>query len=74
MPTTRVPAFRCGTDSSGWLDRAHPTVKDGEVGRRVCFSDRSTGCQYAKTISVEKLWILLYLQTYKHIYLSLTLL
>ena len=53
MPTTRVPAFRCGTDSSGWLDRAHPTVKDGEVSGMVCFSDRSTGCQYAKTISVK---------------------
>ena len=31
MPTTRVPAYECGTDWSGWLDGAHPTVEDGEV-------------------------------------------
>ena len=29
MPTTRVPAFRCGTDWPGWLDGAHPTVEEG---------------------------------------------
>ena len=23
----------------------HPTVEDGEVYRRICFSDRSTGCK-----------------------------
>ena len=23
MPTTRVPAYRCGADWSGWLDGAH---------------------------------------------------
>ena len=45
MPTTRVPAYRCGTDWSGWLDGAHPTVEDGKVLRKVCFSDRSTGCK-----------------------------
>ena len=31
MPTTRVPAYKCSTDWSGWLDGAHPTVEDGEV-------------------------------------------
>ena len=34
MPTTRVPAFRCGTNWSGWLNGAHPTVEDGEVQGR----------------------------------------
>ena len=53
MPTTRVPAFRCGTGWSGWLDGAHPTVGDGEVERTVCFSDRSTGCQNEKKIFVK---------------------
>ena len=53
MPTTRVPAYRCGTDWSGWLDDAHPTVEDGEVGKKVCFSDRSTGCQSKNMISVK---------------------
>ena len=40
LPTTHVPAYRCGTDWSGWLDGAHPTVEDGEVQRTVCFSNR----------------------------------
>ena len=53
MPTTRVPAFRCGTDWSGWLMTAHPTVEDGEVQSAVCFSDRSTGCKYSTSISVK---------------------
>ena len=53
MPTTRVPAYRCGTDWSGWLEGSHPTVEDGEVPRTVCFSDRSTGCKYTTRISVK---------------------
>ena len=53
MPTTRVPAFRCGTVCSGWLDGAHPAVEDGKVSRKVCFSDRSTGCKYIINISVK---------------------
>ncbi|CAH3141700.1 unnamed protein product [Pocillopora meandrina] len=47
MPTTRVPAYRCGTHWSGWLDGAPPTVEDGEVRKVVCFSDRSTGCRHS---------------------------
>ena len=53
MPTTRAPAYRCGTDWSGWLDDAHPTVEDCEVQRKVCFSDRSTGCRDSKSILVK---------------------
>ena len=53
MPTTRVPAFRCGTHWPGWLDGAHPTVEDGEVQRTVCFSDRFTGCKSFAGISVK---------------------
>ena len=26
MPTTRVPAYRCGGDWLGWFDDTHPTV------------------------------------------------
>ena len=47
MPTTRVPAYRCGTDWFGWLDNTHPTVEEGEVHRKVCFSNRPTGCKYS---------------------------
>ena len=53
MPTTRVPAYRCGTNWSGWLMTAHPTLEDGEVLRTVCFSDRSTGCKHSNEISVK---------------------
>ena len=53
MPTTRVPAYRCGTDWSGWLDGAHPTVEDGKVKRTVCFSDRPSGCKYSIEINVK---------------------
>ena len=53
MPTTRVPAYRCGTDWSGWLMNAHPTVEDGEVQRTVCFSDRPSGCKYSTKIFVK---------------------
>ena len=53
MPTTRVPAYRCGTDWSGWLNGAHPTVKDGEVKRMVCFNDRFPGCERSAYIFVK---------------------
>ena len=53
MPTTRVPPKRCGTDWSGWLTTAHPTVEDGIVKREVCFSDRSAGCKRLNNILVK---------------------
>ena len=53
MPTTPVPAHRCGTVWSGWLNGAHPTVEDGEVYRMVCFSYRSAGCKHQTYISVK---------------------
>ena len=53
MPTTRVPAYRCGTNWSGWLHGVHPTVEAGEVDGKVCFSDRSTGCKDTRKIFVK---------------------
>ena len=53
MLTTRVSAYRCGADWSGWLDDAHPTEEDGKVERKVCFRDCSNGCKYAINISVK---------------------
>ena len=53
MTATRVPAFRCGTDWPGWLATAHPTVEDGEVQKKVCFSDRDTGCKYYRKIFMK---------------------
>ena len=53
MPTMRVPAFRCDTDFSGWLDGTHPTMEDDKVYRKVCFSDRVKSCKHTKTIFVK---------------------
>ena len=53
MPTTRVPAYRCGADWSGWLHGSHPTVEDGKVQRTVCFSDRLSGCKDTINIFVK---------------------
>ncbi|XP_066022865.1 uromodulin-like [Pocillopora verrucosa] len=53
MPTTRVLPYKCDTDWSGWLDGAHPTMEDGEVYRKVCFSDRHSGCKFVTNISVK---------------------
>ena len=53
MPTERVPAHKCGTDWSGWLDDAHPTVEEGKVKRKVCFNGRATSCKYTIRISVK---------------------
>ena len=53
MPTTRVPAFSCGTDWPGWLTTAHPTVEEGEVQKRVCFSGRNADCKFNRNIFVK---------------------
>ena len=53
MPTERVQAFRFGTNWPGWLTTIHPTVEDGEARGVVCFSDRSTSCQYSKKICLK---------------------
>ena len=60
MPRTRVPAYRCSTDWSSWLDGAHPTVEDDEVRRKVCFNNLPTGCKYPTEISVGYLRILVF--------------
>lgn len=33
--------YRCGTNWSGWLMTAHPSVEDGKVHEKVCYSARS---------------------------------
>ena len=43
MPDKRVLKYRCGTEYPGWLNGAHPTVADGVVTRKVCYSLYS-GC------------------------------
>ena len=36
--------FRCGTSSPGWFNGSHPTVNEGAVQRRVCFTYDSDCC------------------------------
>ena len=53
MPTSCVPAYSCGTHSTGWLNGAHPTVADGKVTRQVCFSWSSNCCTWSINIQVR---------------------
>ena len=56
MPTTRVPAFSCGTHWPGWLKTAHPTEDGEEVHGIVCFSNRpqmTPVCKKSITISIK---------------------
>ena len=53
MPTSPVPAIRCGTDSPGWLNGAHPTVSDGVVIRQACFAWFGNNCKWAINIRVR---------------------
>ncbi|CAH3166538.1 unnamed protein product, partial [Porites lobata] len=38
MAESCVDGYRCGTWYPGWLSGSHPTVNEGAVQRRVCFS------------------------------------
>ena len=49
MPTTRVPAFSCGTVFSGWLMR-----EDAPPSRKVCFSNKKSGCEDTVSISEKE--------------------
>ena len=43
----------CGTEYPGWLSGAHPTVAEGVVIRRVCFSKDQCSCYRYKNIRVK---------------------
>ena len=57
MLTTCVDKNRCATHSPGWLKGAHPTMKEGEVDRQVCFDALSNPspncCQDHENIKVK---------------------
>ena len=55
MPTTRVPAFRCYTDSPGRLVGTDPTMGDGKVHRTVCFINRDNGCKYSEKYKIKNI-------------------
>ena len=52
MPTSCVPTYRCGRNAPGWMNGAHPTVAQGKVTRKVCYSWSSNCCQYSNNIEV----------------------
>ena len=47
-----VPRYRCGTDSPGWLN-AHPTVAEGVVTRKVCYTRFRDCCWWSNIIKVK---------------------
>ena len=48
-----VPIDHCGTYYPGWLSGAHPTVAEGVVSRRVCFSEEYTCCYWGHYIRIK---------------------
>jgi len=53
MPDKCVLSYRCGTEDPGWLNGAHPTVAEGVVTRKVCYSGSSGCCRDSNMIKVK---------------------
>ena len=53
MPDKCVLMYRCGTESPGWLNGAHPTVAEGVVTRTVCYSKERSCCYLSNIIKVK---------------------
>ncbi|KAL9960533.1 hypothetical protein ACROYT_G034005 [Oculina patagonica] len=53
MPDECVLALRCGTAYPGWISGAHPTVAEGVVTRKVCYSDYNSCCYWSNNIKVK---------------------
>ena len=52
MPTSCVSDYRCSTHATGWLNGAHPSVEEGKVTKKVCFSWASNCCTWSINIEV----------------------
>ena len=53
MPDKYVLMQRCGTRYPGWLSGAHPTIADGVVTRKVCYSWAIDRCGWSNNIKVK---------------------
>ncbi|XP_068722945.1 uncharacterized protein [Montipora capricornis] len=53
MPQSCIPSRRCGTTEPGWLNGNHPSVAEGAVQRRVCFSGLFSCCRRSTFIYVR---------------------
>jgi Notch-like protein len=52
MASSCVPAERCGTAGPGWMKGTHPTVADGKVTRKVCYTWEGDCCIDSNNIKV----------------------
>ncbi|XP_067037309.1 protein sidekick-2-like isoform X2 [Acropora muricata] len=53
MADTCVKQYHCGTRYPGWLSGGHPSVSDGAVLRKVCFTEYTDCCYFSGFISVR---------------------
>ena len=53
IPEICVPMRRCGTHAPGWLDGKHPSVKEGDVIRQVCYHWSDNCCNWKNDINVR---------------------
>ena len=53
MPDKCVLRYRCGTKKPGWLSGAHPTVGEGVVIRKVCYSEEYKCCNWFQKIKMK---------------------
>ncbi|CAB4036799.1 Hypothetical predicted protein, partial [Paramuricea clavata] len=64
MASSCVPQRRCGTHAPGWMNGAHPTVADGKVTRKVCYTWINGCCMSVLKLHRGcELWTVLCLQT-----------
>jgi hypothetical protein len=52
LPTSCTSHHRCQGDYTGWMNGAHPTIADGMVKRKVCFSHEGNCCHWTNDIEV----------------------
>ena len=52
MTSSCVPKNRCGAQATGWMNGTQPTVADGNVTRKVCWSYSGGCCQWSDSIEV----------------------
>jgi len=53
MPDKCVLMEHCGTKHSGWLNSEHPTVTEGVVTRKVCYSGIHNCCWRSNMVKVK---------------------
>ncbi|XP_078354379.1 uncharacterized protein LOC144638984, partial [Oculina patagonica] len=53
IPDKCVLMWRCGTRYPGWLNGAHPSVAEGVVTRRVCYTASRNCCVWQNNIKVK---------------------